>query len=150
MKNIVIALIILSATVGTAYTQDLSHDFNAKKGIAIEGYDPVSYFNGNPKKGNHNFKATYHGVIYWFSSDKNLELFKASPEKYEPQYGGWCAYAMGKSGDKVKIDPETYKITNGKLYLFYNFNQNNTLIDWNKNENNLIKNANQYWNKIVN
>lgn len=150
MKNIVITLILLSATLGTAYTQDLSRDFNAKKGIAIEGYDPVSYFKGDPKKGTDKFKTTYHGVTYWFSSGENLELFKASPGKYEPQYGGWCAYAMGKSGDKVKVDPETYKITNGKLYLFYNFNRNNTLIDWNKNESDLIKDANQYWNEIVN
>lgn len=74
---------------------------------------------------------------------------KTSPEKYEPAYGGWCAYAMGETGEKVKIDPETYKIVDGKLFLFYNFWGNNTLEDWNENEKSLKSKADQNWKKIV-
>jgi hypothetical protein len=84
-----------------------------------------------------------------FASQQNLAKFKASPEKFEPAYGGWCAYAMGETGEKVKVDPETFKIIDGKLYLFYNFWGNNTLVDWNKNEAPLKMKADQNWKKIV-
>ena len=70
------------------------------------------------------------------------------PEKYQPQYGGWCAYAMGVSGDRVKIDPKTFKIINDQLYLFYNFWGNNTLKDWNKDEKRLKEKADSYWSAI--
>lgn len=73
----------------------------------------------------------------------------ASPEKYEPEYGGWCAYAMGESGEKVKIDPETFKIVNGKLYLFYNFFFNNTLKDWNIDEKHLKLKADKNWKMLI-
>ena len=91
----------------------------------------------------------YKGVTYLFASQQNLAKFKASPEKYEPAYGGWCAYAMGETGEKVKIDTETFKIVDGKLYLFYNFWGNNTLTDWNKSEGPLKAKADQHWKKIV-
>jgi len=123
--------------------------FNMKNSVAIEGYDPVSYFKGKPVKGKAEFKYTYKGITYLFAKSENLNAFKSNPEKYEPQYGGWCAYAMGESGEKVKIDPETYKITEGKLYLFYNFWGNNTLTDWNKNESKLRQSADVYWNKTL-
>jgi hypothetical protein len=84
-----------------------------------------------------------------FSSARNYERFKASPEKYEPAYGGWCAYAMGETGEKVKVDPETFKILNGKLYLFYNFWGNNTLKDWNSNEQKLKETGDRNWSKSV-
>jgi YHS domain-containing protein len=71
-------------------------------------------------KGSKEFAVYHQGVTYYFSSAENKALFKANPAKYEPEYGGWCAYAMGKNGEKVNIDPATFKIMNGKLYLFYN------------------------------
>ena len=74
-------------------------------------------------------------------------MFKASPAKYEPQYGGWCAYAMGATNEKVEIDPETFKIINGKLYLFYHSWTNNTLKTWNKDEGNLKPKADVNWTK---
>lgn len=117
-----------------------------KQGVAMEGYDPVSYFNGKPTAGQSGYSFQFEGARYYFSSLKNLEFFKLTPEKYVPQYGGWCAYAMGETGDKVKIDPETFKITNGKLYLFYNFRGNNTLIPWKQNELPLMEKANKNWN----
>jgi YHS domain-containing protein len=123
--------------------------FNLKKQVALEGYDPVSYFDNKPMEGKSEIKLSYKGVTYLFATQHNLSKFKANPEKYEPAYGGWCAYAMGETGEKVKIDPETFKIVDGKLYLFYNFWANNTLVDWNKNERPLKTKADQNWKKFV-
>jgi YHS domain-containing protein len=123
--------------------------FNVKNNLALDGYDPVSYFTGQPRDGTKEFKLSYRGVIYYFSSAENMNTFKANPAKYEPVYGGWCAYAMGVSGEKVKVDPETFKILDGKLYLFYNFWGNNTLIDWNENEKKLREAADGHWSKII-
>ena len=78
-------------------------------------------------KGSKQISTNYDGVNYCFSSAANLTLFKSNPKKYMPQYGGWCAYAMGANAEKVEIDPETSKIKDGKLYLFYNAYFNNTL-----------------------
>ena len=124
-------------------------NYNLKNSLALGGYDPVSYFNNKPLEGKSQYNLATKGVTYYFSSQANLDKFKAAPDKYEPAYGGWCAYAMGDTGEKVKVDPETYKIVDGKLYLFYNFWANNTLTDWNKNEKVLKSKADQNWKKIV-
>ena len=123
--------------------------FNLDGSIAINGYDAVAYFTQNKAVKGKKDVAVYHqGITYYFSSVTNKELFKANPSKYEPEYGGWCAYAMGEKGEKVSIDAETFKIVNGKLYLFYNRFFNNTLKDWNKNETALKKNADANWPKL--
>jgi YHS domain-containing protein len=153
MKSILTVLFALSLFQTSAQTETLRKtNFNLKKDIALEGYDPVSFFDGKPLEGNSNIKASFKGVIYLFYSKQNLEKFKTDPVKYEPAYGGWCAYAMGESGEKVKVDPETYKILDGKLYLlylFYNFWGNNTLNTWNKNEEELKKSADKNWQKYI-
>jgi YHS domain-containing protein len=144
--------LMLTLSVGFIFAQTddaRKKNYNIKKNVAIEGYDPVSYFDNKPREGKSNFALQQHGITYWFSSQANLSKFKISPEKYEPAYGGWCAYAMGETGEKVKIDPETYKIVEGKLHLFYNFWGNNTLNDWNKNENTLKAKGDQNWKKLV-
>ena len=123
--------------------------FNLEKEIAIQGYDPVAYFTKNKAvKGNKNFAIVNQGITYHFASAENKELFKNNPFKYEPEYGGWCAYAMGAKGEKVEIDPETFTIINGKLFLFYNAYFNNTLKDWKKDEANLHKKADANWTNI--
>ena len=123
--------------------------YNLTKGIAIQGYDPVAYFMQKKAiKGTVANSLTYKDVTYRFASPANLDLFRKNPEKYEPQYGGWCAYAMGESGEKVEIDPETYKIKDGKLYLFYHSFINNTLPKWNANEVTLHKKADINWSKV--
>jgi YHS domain-containing protein len=150
MKNIVaIALLLTSQLAFTQSDDARKKNFNIKKNVAIEGYDPVSYFDGKPTEGNSKFTASFKGVLYFFTSAANANKFKASPEKFEPAYGGWCAYAMGENGEKIKIDPETYKIIDGKLYLFYNFWGNNTLKEWNKNEKALKPKADQNWKKFI-
>lgn len=120
------------------------------EGLAIDGYDPVAYQTLNAaKEGRTSFSYTYHGITYRFISWSNLTKFKANPETYEPAYGGWCAYAMGNSGEKVEIDPKTFKVINGKTYLFYNAYFNNTKTKWNENEAALKKKADANWTKIV-
>lgn len=150
MKLNLTFFLLLISMLAWAQNDDVRiKNFNLKKQIAIEGYDPVSYFDNKPLAGNPEIKFSYKGVIYLFANLQNLAKFKTNPEKYEPSYGGWCAYAMGETGDKVKIDPETFKIIDGKLYLFYNFWGNNTLTDWDKNEKPLKTKADQNWKKIV-
>jgi len=123
--------------------------YNLENKVAIQGYDPVAYFNrGKAVKGKKEILASYQGVIYKFSSNENKDAFLKNPSKYEPQYGGWCAYAMGSSGGKVEINPETFKIIDGKLYLFYNAYFNNTLKSWNKYEDDLKSKADTNWKKF--
>src|SRR5579859_21051 len=150
MKNLIFLSLIISAHLAFAQSDDArKKNFNIKKNVAIEGYDPVSYFDNKPAEGETTWTLAQKGVIYQFSTAANLARFKADPGKYEPAYGGWCAYAMGETGEKVKIDPETFKIVEGKLYLFYNFWGNNTLKDWNKNEKSLKFRADQNWKKFL-
>lgn len=142
----------LLGIVLTSFSQDANlrkSQFNLEKGLAIQGYDPVSYFTQNKAiEGDKTNSVFFAGVTYYFSSVANKDEFKKNPVKYEPQYGGWCAYAMGAKGEKVEIDPETFKISGGKLYLFYNKGFNNTLKTWNKDETNLKINADKNWSKI--
>lgn len=128
------------------------HFHTDKQHLALEGYDPVSYFNSKPLKGKKELSLMHEGLTYRFNSDENRERFRANPGKYEPAYGGWCAYAMAVKGEKVDVDPLTYKIANGRLLLFYNQFFTNTLESWNAlktPENELIKQADQYWDNIL-
>jgi hypothetical protein len=125
--------------------------FNLENTIAIQGYDPVAYFkSGKAVKGKKEFAVNAEGIIYYCSTAANKALLIQNYTAYEPQYGGWCAYAMGSSGEKVDITPETFNIVDGKLYLFYNAYFNNTLNSWNKAETTLKKSADLHWNKIIN
>lgn len=142
---------ILFFEVGVAFAQTSTlrqKHFLLEKNVALSGYDPVSYFQKNPTKGSKTYAFTHDGISYQFANATNLETFKKNPTAYEPQYGGWCAYAMGKNGEKVEVNPETYKIVGGKLYLFYNRLFNNTLPDWNEDEANLKKKADSNWQRI--
>ena len=88
-------------------------------GVAVKGYDPVAYFTlGKPAKGDKKFTLEHLGAKWRFSSQENLDLFKAVPDKYAPQYGGYCAWAVSR-GYTASIDPEAWKIVEDKLYLNY-------------------------------
>jgi len=85
--------------------------------IAIKGYDTVAYFKiGKAVQGNESFEFQWHDMTWYFSSKENRDLFAANPEKYAPQYDGYCAWAMTE-GRKAQTDPKVWKIVNGKLYL---------------------------------
>lgn len=123
---------------------------NLKNGFIAEGFDVVAYFENKAIKGNQQFVTEIEGVKYKFSSKENKQLFEANPKKYIPQYGGFCAYAIGKSGEKVSINPKTFEIREGKLYLFYNSWGTNTLEMWQKEgPENLQKKADENWKKIA-
>ncbi|MDN3676420.1 YHS domain-containing (seleno)protein [Flavobacterium paronense] len=151
-KSILILFVVLSSTISFAQTAAKRiKEFNLENKVAIQGYDPVAYFTQKKAvKGKKELATAFEGVTYYFSSQANKDAFTKSPASYEPQYGGWCAYAMGSNGEKVEVDPGTFKILNGKLFLFYNAYFNNTLKSWNKDEANLNKKADANWKKFIN
>ena len=152
MKFFISALFVTLLFSAGAFAQsgERQKQFNInERHLAIQGYDPVAYFTEHKaKEGDKSINANYQGVTYYFASEKDKQMFLTDPGKYEPEYGGWCAYAMGAKGEKVEVDPETFKIISGKLYLFYNKFFNNTLKTWNKDEAHLKSKADNHWSSI--
>ena len=144
------ALFLFAVSNSRAQENDSNHNNVNPSGVLLNGYDVVSYFLGEVQKGKSTITVNHEGVEFWFSNKENKAFFIKNPEKFIPAYGGWCAYAMGETGKKVKIDPKTYKIIDGKLYLFYNFYFNNTLIDWNEDQVELKRQADANWQKYFN
>ncbi|SFB91142.1 YHS domain-containing protein [Flagellimonas taeanensis] len=144
------ALLALFLAIGFfAHAQSI--DYNVHKGYAANGYDVVSYFSGKAHEGFKVYTTEYDGVKYKFESQSNMEKFMAEPTRYLPEYGGYCAYAVAVSGKKVRVDPETFEIRQGKLYLFYNAGNTNTLDLWLKESPNVLKTkADENWKKIKN
>lgn len=138
---IVLALLMLSFS-----TWAQKADVYQTKAGAIKGYDPVAYFEASrPLKGNTAYNYSWQGATWYFVSAENRDLFKANPEKYAPQYGGYCAYAVAK-GTTAKIDPEAWKIVDGKLYLNYDQNIQSR---WNKNQREFIQKADANWPGVL-
>jgi len=145
MKDFITILLITLSSIFSA------QEYNLKKGFVAEGYDVVAYFSNKVEKGDVKFITTHDRVKFKFSTKENLETFKKAPIKYIPVYGGYCAYALGAKGKKVSIDPETFEIIDGKLYLFYNSWGTNTLKLWKKEDpEKLKKNADKHWKNIHN
>lgn len=138
MPQTIIAFIIgiLFFFTGLAQQSSLSVDhFNTEsENLVVNGYDVVSYFSeSEPVKGKQSISTDYQGLLIYFSSQENKRKFLDDPEKYLPKYGGWCAYAIGNSGKKVDVDPFSYSIKNGELYLFYKSYFNDTREKWIQN-----------------
>ncbi len=113
---------------------------------AIKGYDTVAYFTeGKPVKGSKDFTYEYRGAEWRFSSAENLATFKANPEKYAPQFGGYCAYAVSQN-TIASIKPELWAIVDGKLYLNYS---NGVQKKWDKDREGYIKAAHENWKGIL-
>ncbi len=118
--------------------------------LAVQGWDPVACFpegGGKPVEGSAKVSVVHAGVTYRFASEAHRKLFLADPWKYEPAYGGWCAYAMAK-GEKVEVDPESFRILDGRLFLFYDGLFADTRKDWLKDEAALLKKADAAWPKL--
>lgn len=152
---IVAASLILAA--GGAAAQNAApapsaEQHNLGKGnLAIEGYDPVAYFpegGGAPAKGESKFTLTSGGATYRFASQQHLDLFKANPAKYEPAHGGWCTYAMGKNGEKVEVDPRSFVVDGGRLFLFYKSIINDTRKSFLKDQAALTAQADANWKEL--
>jgi YHS domain-containing protein len=124
-----------------------------KNKIANGGYDVVAYFKQNKAlKGDKKIESIYNETKYYFSNQENKIAFVENPTKYLPQCDGFCAYGVSEKNAKVSINPETFKIINGKLYLFYNDTflgtRTNTLIDWNKTETIQLSKIDANWLKL--
>lgn len=114
--RIVFAGLLLTLSSAPAVAQAVNLD---KASVGLSGYDAVAYQTENAaRKGSPTFSATYDGGTYYFASAANRDAFTANPEKYLPAYGGYCAFGVSR-GHKVKIDPEAYRVVDGKLYLNY-------------------------------
>ena len=115
-------------------------------GLALKGYDPVAYYTDDkPVKGNKAFTFDWQGATWRFASAAHRELFAKNPEKYAPQYGGYCAKAVSE-GNTADITPEAWKIVDGKLYLNYSLEIQKV---WAANFHERITQANAQWPKLL-
>jgi YHS domain-containing protein len=151
--KIIAGLVVLVAIGAAAYSLS---PFAAKAegvintlgtdGVAIKGYDPVAYFTeGAPREGKPEHTALYKGAKWQFASAENKAEFEADPAKYEPAYGGYCAYGVSRNY-LVKIEPDAWSIRNGKLYLNYDQNVQKS---WSEDPDGYIKQANEKWPGLI-
>lgn len=114
--------------------------------VAIEGYDPVAYFtDGKPVEGKSDFSYDWQGASWHFASAEHRDLFAKEPEKYAPQYGGYCAYAVSQ-GSTAGIDPEAWTVHEGKLYLNYD---KKIQAKWTADMASYIEKADANWPKMI-
>jgi YHS domain len=115
-------------------------------GVALKGYDVVAYFTeSKPVMGTKEFQHEWNGAKWQFASAANRDLFAADPGRYAPQYGGYCAFGVSE-GHKAKVDPNIWKIVNGKLYLNYDAGVGN---QWQKDIPGRIAKADKNWPKVM-
>lgn len=94
--------------------------YTNEKGVVLDGYDPVSYFqNEKPRQGKTEYSTVYEGATFHFASAENRDMFLENPEKYTPKYGGHCAFAVAAKGKKIPADPTSYEIRDGELLVFF-------------------------------
>ena len=142
-KILVLAVVLLCITISSSSAKPY---YTTIKEGAIRGYDPVAYFSqSEAKKGSDEFAYEWEGVVWYFVSEENLQAFQENPQKYAPQYGGFCAYAV-VNGQVAVSDPNAWSIHNEKLYL--NFNQQVKNI-WLLNKEEYILNADRNWQERV-
>lgn len=143
------ALVLAATTAGTALSSAALAGptyTNLEGNTAVSGYDVVSYFEGagTPVRGSNDYKVTYNGADYLFASSENAAKFKSNPAAFVPQYGGHCAWAMSR-GSLAPGDPTLYKLVDGKLYLNFNKNVQQT---WLKDIPGFITKADTQWPSI--
>jgi YHS domain-containing protein len=115
-------------------------------GTAIKGYDPVAYFSDNKAiEGKSDFQSMHDGATYYFASKEHKDLFDANPDKYLPQFGGYCAYGVSIN-KTVNIDPAAFQIIDGKLYLQYS---QDILDKFNQDPSGNLQKARANWPKLV-
>lgn len=149
MKAIRTSLVVIITTLISINVHSQSVFMNENK-VANNGYDVVNYFTSNTaKRGSQEFSAVHKGTTYYFVSAAHKTMFSENPGKYLPQFDGYCSFAVAKMNKKVPIDPGTFRIDDGKLYLFYNdFWEGkpfNTIVPWINNESEMEKSANENW-----
>lgn len=140
---------VLSIASFATLAQDKKYYNIDDSNIAMDGYSPVSYLDlGLAQKGNKSIMSEYKGVKYYFTSAEQKATFDKNPDKYLPQYGGWCATGIAV-GAKFRIDPNKFLVDNGKYYLFLNSVEVDALELWNKNgSKEMTKKADENWPKL--
>ncbi|HEX3934214.1 MAG TPA: YHS domain-containing (seleno)protein [Puia sp.] len=145
MKKIIFPVVIILAVIGHVHAQKT--EVYSPGGKAIKGYDPVAFFtDSKPVMGADSLSYSWNGATWLFSNRGNLQRFKADPEKYAPQYGGYCAYGTSQ-GHKAPSEIDTWTILNDKLY--FNYNQKVKEI-WVKDEAANIQKADKQWPELKN
>lgn len=148
ISNSILSVLILVFVVASANAQN---DVAANSdNVVLNGYDVVAYFKLHKAvRGNNAHAVKKDGTTYYFASAENASDFKSNPKIFQPVYGGYCAFAMAMKGAKVPADPKTFKLRDGKLYLFFNDYYEgkpfNTIVPWNSNEKEMISKADQNW-----
>jgi YHS domain-containing protein len=145
MRKLFLGL-VLSTLALVASAQQKSLLNLDKSGLALQGYDPVAFFtDSKPVKGNAEFVHRHGGATYQFATQENRDAFKADPAKYEPQFGGFCTYAVSR-GYTAKIDPEAFQIVGGRLLLQYSKGVRD---DFNKDAKGNLAKADANWPALV-
>lgn len=153
LKHAVKVLAILAVVGGsvaplTGYAvKQTGGEFNTLyAGLGAKGYDVVAYFaQGRPVLGTQKHESVYGGVTWRFASKKHLDMFEANPEKYAPQYGGFCSWGAA-NGKLFDVDPVNgWTIVDGKLYLNFNADLNKTFT---QDAAKFIPKANKHWESL--
>lgn len=149
-KLFIIALLLVAATPAVVMSQSLKTKYNVDDSkIALQGYSPVSYIDLSIAQiGSKQYKATYDGADYYFVDNDQKKKFEANPEKYLPQYGGYCAFGVSV-GAKFRVNPYKYVVKDGKLFLFlYNMEVDAQQLWLQGNHNDLVGKSNANWEKL--
>ncbi|WP_285163406.1 YHS domain-containing (seleno)protein [Shewanella goraebulensis] len=140
--NLMLPLLLSLTVIGCTSLSD--KPIYNDQGYAVTGYDVVAYFTDNKAvKGNAEFQTEYQGSQWLFSTKQHQQQFEQSPDRYMPQYGGYCAYAMS-SGFVVSSDPQAFTVFEDKLYLNYSLSVRE---NWLENRDQFITEADEYWLK---
>lgn len=145
MKRLFITVLVIAFAVTAAVAEKNLVNLD-KQGLALQGYDAVGFFTEKkPVKGDPKFQSTYRGGIYYFASAENKAAFDANPAKYEPQFGGYCAYGVSR-GYTVPIKIEAFQIVNDRLLMQYDLGVQK---QFNKDPQANLRKADENWPKLV-
>lgn len=145
MKRLFITVVVIAFAVTAAVAEKNLVNLD-KQGLALQGYDAVGFFTEKkPVKGDPKFQSTYRGGIYYFASAENKAAFDANPAKYEPQFGGYCAYGVSR-GYTVPIKIEAFQIVNDRLLMQYDLGVQK---QFNKDPQANLRKADENWPKLV-
>ncbi|NAS30351.1 YHS domain-containing protein [Flavobacteriaceae bacterium R38] len=151
MKNLIKStILVLAFVVSTAtFAQDKKANNIDDSKIGLQGYSAVSYLDlGLAQRGSKQFKTTHKGIAYYFTSAEQKSTFDKNPEKYLPQYGGFCAFGI-YAGAKFRTDPNKFVVSNGKYYLFLNDVEVDAKQLWvSEKESKLVKTADKNWKSL--
>lgn len=147
IQTIIVAILMVLGTTVMAQSKTANNIDDSK--IALQGYSPVSYLDlGIAQKGVKEYKSTFDGLAFYFTSADQKKSFEANPKKYLPQYGGYCAFGVSV-GAKFRVDPNKFVVNDGKYYLFlYDLEVDAQQLWLAGNHKELVKKANANWAKL--